>query len=43
MAIKTLISMIFVVDLVFKDIFVEGLKDIENSTNGKQCNIIKYI
>ena len=41
MAIKTLITIIFVVNLVFLDIFVEGLKDIENSTNGKQGNIIK--
>ena len=39
MAIKTLITIIFVVNLVIRDIFVEGKEDIENSSNGKQCNM----
>ena len=42
MAIKTLITIIFVVNLVIRDIFVEGKEDIENSSNGKQCNITIY-
>ena len=43
MAIKTLITIIFVVNLVIRDMFVEGKEDIENSSNGKQCNITIYI
>ena len=39
MAIKTLITIIFVVNLLFLVIFVEGKKDIENSSNGKQFTI----
>ena len=31
------------VNLVIRDIFVEGKEDIENSSNGKQCNITIYI
>ena len=43
MAMKTLITKIFVASFVFRDIFVEGKEDIENSSNGKQCNITMYI
>ena len=42
MAIKTLITIIFMVNLLFMVILVEGKKDIENSSNGKQCNITIY-
>ena len=43
MAIKTLIAIIFVVNLVFIHIFVEGKKDVENSSDGKQCYIAIYM
>ena len=39
MAKKTLITIIFMVNLLFMVIFVEGKKDIENSSNGKQFTI----
>ena len=40
MAMKTSVALIFMVNLVFVDMLVEGEKDFDNSINGKQCNII---
>ena len=40
MTIMTSVTIVFMVNLVFVDMLVEGEKDFDNSINGKQCNII---
>ena len=38
MAIKTSVTIILMVILVYVDVFVEGQKDVGNSDNGKNIN-----